>query len=194
MVLLVVADIERSKQGEELKDDTDPQDCGRHHGDRGPFSRRFERPESKERERETEKEGLRRQESLPVAIRNDAHDSDPEPSSRSARKTVTAWPESRTRSPFTRTFRTPPRAESCRARRSSLRSRPLQKGPRQQWAEPVTGSSLIPNAGAKKRDTKSNSGLAERLVTITPRPPSAPRAPKSGRRPRMVSSSSSRTR
>ena len=38
-----------------------------------------------------------------------------------------------------------------------------------QCAEPVTGSSSMPEAGAKNRDTKSYPGGCEAVVTITPR-------------------------
>ncbi len=44
-----------------------------------------------------------------------------------------------------------------------------QYGPSAVCADPVTGSSSIPDPGAKNRDTKSNSGLEDRAVTITPR-------------------------
>ena len=51
--------------------------------------------------------------------------------------------------------------------RSDLPSRSPQKGPRQQWAEPQTGSSSIPILGAKKRETKSKPGIEAGPVTIT---------------------------
>src|SRR5579885_3648830 len=75
--------------------------------------------------------------------------------SNSPRSTVTAWPPSTTRSPADRTRTTPPRAEAWNPVMAVVRSRAAQNGASVQWAEPVTGSSGTPTAGAKKRDTKS---------------------------------------
>ena len=44
----------------------------------------------------------------------------------------------------------------------SLPSLALQNGVSEQWALPVTGSSSMPTAGAKKRETKSMSGASPR--------------------------------
>src|SRR6202030_3258517 len=66
----------------------------------------------------------------------------------SPRSTVTACPERSTRSPRQFTFTTPPRGEAWYATKSALPSRLLQYGPRQQWADPVTGSSSMPEPGA----------------------------------------------
>src|SRR5205085_921489 len=68
-----------------------------------------------------------------------------------ARSTVTAWPAIFTRSPATRTRKTPPRADTCRAISSSLPRRPAHKGASVQWAEPVAGSSGMPSLGPKTR-------------------------------------------
>ena len=67
----------------------------------------------------------------------------------SAVNTVTAWPRSFTRLPSTCTRTTPPRTDTWRAVNASFPSLRRQYGPRQQWAEPVTGSSSMPNPGAK---------------------------------------------
>ena len=71
-----------------------------------------------------------------------------------------------------------------------------QYGPRQQWAEPVTGSSGTPSAGAKNRETKSTSGRSETAVTMMPRAGMAARAFMSGSRSHTseaVASSTSRS-
>lgn len=69
-----------------------------------------------------------------------------------------------------------------------------QNGPSAQWDEPVTGSSGMPEPGAKKRETKSKSWVEARLVTITPRTGSFASAMWSGVRWRTVSSESTSTR
>jgi len=102
---------------------------------------------------------------------------------------VIACPPSTTRSPFTRTRTIPPREEAWKPVMFDFPSRVAQKGARAQCAEPVTGSSFNPRAGAKKRETKSKRGSLDRLVTMTPRMPSIfPRAAKSGFRLRTFSS------
>lgn len=58
----------------------------------------------------------------------------------------------------------------------------------------MTGSSLIPAAGAKKRETKSKPGELARAVTTTPRARTAPSAPKSGVIARTTDSLSTSTR
>ena len=58
--------------------------------------------------------------------------------------TVTARPDSSTRSPRTSTRTMPPRAEAWWQTSRSRPRRAAQKGPRAQWAEPVTGSSGMP--------------------------------------------------
>ena len=62
-----------------------------------------------------------------------------------------------TRSPRNSQKSSPPRSESCRARSLFFPSRSAQYGISVQCAEPVTGSSLTPKPGAKKRETKSTS-------------------------------------
>ena len=42
-----------------------------------------------------------------------------------------------------------------------------QNTPREQWEDPVAGSSSIPIEGAKNRETKSQSSLLAEAVTIT---------------------------
>ena len=69
-----------------------------------------------------------------------------------------------------------------------------QKGPRQQWAEPVTGSSSIPAAGAKKRETKSNPESSDRAVTMIPRADTFLSRPMSGLKRRTASASLRSTR
>jgi hypothetical protein len=49
-----------------------------------------------------------------------------------------------------------------------LPNRSLQKDPRMQCAEPVTGSALIPALGAKKRLTKSYGLVVALAVTMRP--------------------------
>src|SRR5882724_9821832 len=111
----------------------------------------------------------------------------------SARITVTACPEMRTRSPASSSFSTPPREETCRAVIFDFERRPPQNGARQEWVEPVTGSSSTPAAGAKKRETKSNSGVAARLVTMTPRAGRCAKPRRSGSSERTACSLSSST-
>ena len=86
----------------------------------------------------------------------------------SPRRTVTAPPASFTRSPAIVRCSVPPRADAWRATSSRRRSFVPHHGPSVQCAEPVTGSSSMPDAGAKKRDTMSNAGSLERLVIMTP--------------------------
>ncbi len=72
-----------------------------------------------------------------------------------------------------------------------------QNGARAVWALPVTGSSSMPKAGKKPRETKSypREGSSAAAVTITPRLAKARRAPWSGSSSRTVfSSASSMTR
>src|SRR5439155_4955563 len=114
--------------------------------------------------------------------------------SSSPRSTVTACPASFTRSPASRTRITPPRGDAWYAVISARPRRSLQNGVSAQWAEPVTGSSGTPVRGAKKRETKSKSGVVARLVTMIPRASSRSSAAKSGLRPRTASSESSSTR
>src|SRR5947209_17859424 len=77
---------------------------------------------------------------------------------------------------------------------SVLPSRSPQYGPRQQCAEPQTGSSSTPTLGAKNRETKSNPGVSARAVTITPRTGSAASAGMLGLSPRTAASEASSTR
>ena len=49
----------------------------------------------------------------------------------------------------------PPRADACSPMSSSRPRRADQYGASAVWALPVTGSSGMPSAGAKKRETKS---------------------------------------
>ena len=60
-----------------------------------------------------------------------------------------------TLSPTRRHFKTPPRCERCCASSSFFWSCSAQKGTKEQWADPVTGSSKIVACGVKNRDTKS---------------------------------------
>src|SRR5277367_766522 len=108
--------------------------------------------------------------------------------------TVTACPPRMARSPLTRTRTTPPLADAWYATNESLCRCFRQYPARQQWADPVTGSSSIPAPGAKKRDTKSNSGRADRLVTIKPRIGRLASTRKFGASLRSVASASTSTR
>jgi hypothetical protein len=120
---------------------------------------------------------------------------DPRPhSTNSPRSTVSACPPSSTRSPSNCTRRTPPRRDTWCARNSSFPNRSLPKCARQQCAEPVTGSSSIPDCGARKRDTKSTPAVDARLVTITPRAGTVCRRLRSGSSVRSVRLSSISTR
>ena len=81
----------------------------------------------------------------------------------SPRSTVTAWPRKFDAIAVER------EAEGAAARRDlpgdespSGRDWRLQYGVRQQCAEPVTGSSSMPEPGAKKRETKSHPGVEAR--------------------------------
>jgi len=112
----------------------------------------------------------------------------------SPRTIVTACPPRKTRFSPTRTRTTPPRSETWQATNSFLLSRSFQNGPRQQCAEPVTGSSFIPIVGAKKRETKSYPFEAATLVTIIPRIGNLLSKAKSGFMFRTVSSESTSTR
>ncbi len=86
----------------------------------------------------------------------DHHDVDARPSyTNSPRNTVTAWPIKTTRAPSTRTLTTPPRHETWCPLSELRPSFSAQYGPRQQCAEPQTGSSSTPTLGAKNRETKS---------------------------------------
>ncbi len=96
-------------------------------------------------------------------------------------RVVTAWPVSSTRSPTTRVRTTPDRAEACRPTSSSRPSRADHSAASAVCALPVTGSSGMPTAGAKNRETKSNPSDPA-AVTATPRRVSAARRVKSGRR------------
>ena len=73
-------------------------------------------------------------------------------------------------------------------------SRSAQWQARVQWAEPVTGSSSIPKAGAKKRLTKSASSRSERAVTRTPRTGNAASALKLGFKPRTAEAEATSTK
>ena len=84
------------------------------------------------------------------------------------------------RSPVSVTFTEPPRAEHWNPATSVFLSFSPQYGPRQQWAEPVTGSSGTPADGAKNREIKSTSGRSEAEVTMIPRAGRAARAAMSG--------------
>jgi len=79
---------------------------------------------------------------------------------------VTAFPDINTLSPATWTFNLPPLSDNWYALNFSFPSLFLQNGPKQQWAEPVTGSSNNQISGAKNRETKSYS--LDFAVTITP--------------------------
>ena len=85
----------------------------------------------------------------------------------------------------------PPRGEAWNPVSSVRPSRPNQYGASVQCAEPVTGSSGIPAAGAKKREMKSAPGRAAGAVTIVPRVVIALSFSTSGRSP--VTSSSAAT-
>ena len=88
-----------------------------------------------------------------------------------ASRMVTAWPWISTRSWLSFTFRRPVLFESCRDSMAVFPSFSAHKGVRAQWAEPVTGSSSMPEAGAKQRTTKSASYDTLRAVIInSPRP------------------------
>ena len=113
---------------------------------------------------------------------------------RAGRVTRLARPARSTRSPRTRTRTIPPRADAWNPTSSALPSRCRQNGPRQQWAEPVTGSSSTPTRGAKKRDTKSYPASSARAVTMTPRHGTLPRSAISGRSARTAASDSSSIR
>src|ERR1019366_2652736 len=113
---------------------------------------------------------------------------------RSPTITVTACPPSTTRSPRTRTFTTPPRAEAWNAVNSLLPRVPAQYGPSAVGEVPVTGSSSAPAPGAENSETKSNLALDERAVTITPRTGTLRSVKWSGDRARTVSSESTSTR
>ena len=89
-------------------------------------------------------------------IRGISLDSRPTPSNPQSSPSPPARPAARDR-PATRTFTTPPRADAWNAVNSFFPKMPAQYGPSAVCADPVTGSSSIPDPGAKKRDTKSNS-------------------------------------
>ena len=88
----------------------------------------------------------------------------------------------------------PPRGDTWRATKDVRPSFRLQYGVRQQCADPVTGSSSMPEPGAKKRETKSQPGVVARLVTMTPRTGSVRSRAKSGVRPVTAASVSSSIR
>ena len=71
------------------------------------------------------------------------------PAARRPSSTVTARPESSTRSPRSSTPTVPPRAEACGTQAAHARGGRPRGCPRAQWAEPVTGSSGMPTDGAK---------------------------------------------
>src|SRR5690606_38606660 len=113
-------------------------------------------------------------------------------------RTVTARPVSRTRSPATVTSTRPPRADAWKPTVWERPSRAAQYGASAVCAEPVTGSSGTPTAGAKNRDTKSWSAPGSAAaVTITPRIPSrtdsARTAARSGVSARTAAASASTT-
>src|SRR5579862_1422327 len=72
-------------------------------------------------------------------------------------RNFTAFPAMVTRSPRSSHHSCPPRFEICRANNFVLPRRFDQYGTRVQCADPVAGSSGTPLAGAKKRETKSQS-------------------------------------
>eukprot|EP00325_Prymnesiales_sp_UTEX-LB-985_P017358 CAMPEP_0174746472 /NCGR_PEP_ID=MMETSP1094-20130205/89165_1 /TAXON_ID=156173 /ORGANISM="Chrysochromulina brevifilum, Strain UTEX LB 985" /LENGTH=92 /DNA_ID=CAMNT_0015951187 /DNA_START=132 /DNA_END=410 /DNA_ORIENTATION=- len=72
-----------------------------------------------------------------------------------------------TRSPTTLRRNVPPRSDTCRAVIEVLPSRAAQKGASAVCAEPVTGSSGMPESGPKKREMKSNSGASAGAVATT---------------------------
>src|SRR5690349_825865 len=79
---------------------------------------------------------------------------------------VFAFPLINTRSPKFLHASNPLLFDSCMAARSSLPKIFDQKGIRVVCADPVTGSSSIPDCGAKNLDTKST--CDPRAVAITP--------------------------
>src|SRR5690606_21571088 len=95
-----------------------------------------------------------------------------------------------TRSLAKRTCSAPPRSEACSASSSVAPSRCCHQVASVQCAEPVTGSSGMPTAGAKTRLTMALS-RSPRAVTITARTGSSASAVKSGRTPRTSSAESS---
>ena len=98
-----------------------------------------------------------------------------------------AAPVTRTRSPASSTVSSPPRADSCFASRRGLPRRSAQNGASVECAEPVTGSSGMPDSGPNQRLTKSYGAPAGAGAVATT---FAVIAPRSGARPRIAASSS----
>ena len=61
----------------------------------------------------------------------------------------------------------PPRPDACPPRNTDLPVRAANQGAITQWAEPVTGSSSMPAAGAKVRHTESSSVDGSAVVSAT---------------------------
>src|SRR5437588_2686760 len=85
-------------------------------------------------------------------------------------KMVTAWPDRYTRPAWVSVRTIPVRADAWKPTSWLRPSRSDQKGASTVWALPVTGSSGMPSAGEKKRDTKSYSRPRSAMaVTVSPR-------------------------